>query len=53
MERETTLSDENLEKPKNFKNTFDVILEEEFGLNDYVNMVISIGLDKMLRDAIP
>lgn len=53
MDKEIILDDENLEKLKNFKEIFEVILGEKFEFNDYVNSVISIGLDKMLRDAIP
>ena len=48
----------NLEKGmddrlKNFKKIFDVVIEEDIGYDEYVNTVISIGLDTMLRTVIP
>jgi hypothetical protein len=41
------------EKLKNFKKIFDVVIEEDIGYDEYVNTVISIGLDTMLRTVIP
>jgi len=53
MKKEITLNDENLENLKNYKRIFEAIMEEEIEFNEYVNAVISIALDKMVRDAIP
>lgn len=53
MEREIKLSYTNFERLKSFKRIFEAILDEKFEFNDYVNSVIAIGLDKLLRDAIP
>ena len=36
-----------------FKPIFDTIIEEAYTFEEYANIVLSIGLDKMLRDAIP
>lgn len=41
------------EKLKHFKKVFDTVVEEDISYNDYVNTVVSIGLDSMLRTIIP
>jgi len=53
VERGIILNQTNFEKLKSFKKIFEAILDEKFEFNDYVNAVIAIGLDKLLRDAIP
>ena len=53
MKKEISLNDENYENLKNYKRIFEAIMEEEIEFNEYVNAVISIALDKMIRDAIP
>lgn len=40
-------------KLKKFKQIFDTIMEEDLDFNDYVNTVLSIGLDSMVRTVIP
>ena len=40
-------------KLKAFKRIFDIILEEDISYNDYVNTVISIGIDAMIRTVVP
>ena len=47
------INDDNLKKLKSFKPIFEYILETEFEFNEYINSVISIGLDKMFNDAVP
>lgn len=41
------------EKLKNFKKVFDIVIDENISYDDYVNTVLSIGLDAMLRTVIP
>jgi hypothetical protein len=53
MSEEVVLEDEIAQRLKDFKKIFDAIMEEELDFNDYVNVVISLGLDRMFRDAIP
>ena len=53
MPKEISLNDENLVKLESYKEIFEAIMEEEIEFNEYVNVIISIALDKMLRDAIP
>ena len=48
-----TLNKEVDEKLQQFKRVFDTVVEEEIDYNDYVNTVISIGMDSMLRTMIP
>ncbi len=38
---------------KNFKNVFEAVVEKEIDFDNYVNLVLSLGLERMLRDAIP
>ena len=40
-------------KLKSFKKIFDVVIDENISYDDYVNTVLSIGLDSMLRTVIP
>ena len=47
------LDPENHTRLLNFKKIFDVIMEEELPFDEYVNVVISIGLENMLRSSIP
>lgn len=47
------LNGELYNKLINFKKIFDVVVEKKLDFDNYVNTVISIGLDKMLRDCIP
>ncbi|UCH88568.1 MAG: hypothetical protein JSV49_09970 [Thermoplasmata archaeon] len=50
----TVKLDKNVdEKLKRFKKVFDAVIEDKLSYDDYVNTVISIGLDSMLRTVVP
>ncbi len=50
---EISIDEEIIEKLHNFKKIFDDIMEEDTDFNKYIEIVISEGLEKMLRDIIP
>ncbi|KXA92154.1 hypothetical protein AKJ64_03880 [candidate division MSBL1 archaeon SCGC-AAA259E17] len=50
---EVELDDELYERLEVFKKIYDTVVEEEADFEEFVNCVVSFGLDKMLRDAIP
>jgi len=41
------------EKLRKFKKVYDAVMGEESRYEEYVNLVITLGLEKMIRDAIP
>ena len=47
------LDDEGYERLMQFKRVFDVIMEEETDLEDYLTTIVAVGLETMLRDIIP
>ena len=53
MKKKIVLGDETVKKLMSFKTVFDEIMEEETVFDDYVEVVLSEGLEKMLRDVIP
>ena len=53
MKKKIVLGDETVKKLMSFKTVFDEIMEEETDFNDYVEVVLSEGIEKMLRDVIP
>ena len=53
MELKIEVEDELVVRIKEFKRIFDSIMGEESDFNDYVTLLIHLGLEKMLRDAIP
>ena len=53
MKKKIVLGDETVKKLQSFKTVFDEIMEQETDFNDYVEVVLSEGLEKMLRDVIP
>jgi hypothetical protein len=50
---QVTLSKELHKKLTHFKKIFDVVMGKKVGWNEYVNTVVSIGLNQMLRDSVP
>ena len=53
MELKIEVEDELVVRIKEFKKIFDSIMGEDSDFNDYVTLLIHLGLEKMLRDAIP
>lgn len=47
------ISEDTYKKLKAFKRVIDVILEEKLKESVYAELVISIGLDRMLQDPLP
>ncbi|HDD60767.1 hypothetical protein B6U83_03525 [Thermoplasmatales archaeon ex4484_36] len=47
------LDDEGYERLIQFKRVFDVIMEEESDLQEYVATIVAVGLETMLKDIIP
>ncbi|HEQ78329.1 MAG TPA: hypothetical protein ENI78_01745 [Euryarchaeota archaeon] len=53
MDKTVELEDKLYRDLKNFKNVFEAVVEKEIDFDNYVNFVLSFGLERMLRDAIP
>ncbi len=53
MDKTVELEDKLYMDLKNFKNVFEAVVEKEIDFDNYVNLVLSFGLERMLRDAIP
>ena len=53
MELKIEIDEELMASIKEFKRIFDSVMGEESDFNDYLNVLMHVGLEHMLRDAIP
>ena len=50
---EIEFNDKDFKRISSFKKIYDTILEEEVDFQEYISIVIDIGIEQMLKDIIP
>ncbi len=53
MAYKVTLEKETMEKLDKFKSVYDAVTGRKHNFNEYANDVISVGIDRMMREAVP